>query len=288
MDMRRRDFLMGTAAIAAAGATRRLWAQSPDPNRQAKLARIAVLTLNFQSVLKSPERPSGTIDLMDIPDMFADRFGVHYVEVFCTHFQSTETSYFKAFSDRVKKAKSKINQISLGGLNIVSMSAPDPVLRQETVDLTKQWIDHAVELECPRVMVNQGTLDDDVREEAVAALKKMADYGRSRKVAVTLETRGGTTPWEVLVDAIKRAGAYANPDTGNFPTEEARHAGLRAMYPLASGSSHVHYAPERWSLPDAIKIAHEVGYNGIYAIEGSGTDPYATTQTIIDALLPLI
>src|SRR5258705_4650248 len=99
--MRRRDFLMGTAAISAAGATRRLWAQSPDPDRQAKLARIAVLTLNFQSVLKSPERPNGTIDLMDLPDMFADRFGVHYVEVFCTHFQSTESSYFKAFSDRV-------------------------------------------------------------------------------------------------------------------------------------------------------------------------------------------
>jgi sugar phosphate isomerase/epimerase len=272
----------------AAGATRRLWAQTPDPARAAKLARIAILTLNFQNVLKSPERPNGTIDLMDVPDMFADQFGVHYVEVFCSHFLSTESSYFKAFSDRVKKAKSKINQISLGGLSIVSMSAPDPALRLETVDLTKQWIDHAVELECPRVMVNQGTLDEDVREDAIKALKAMADYGRSRQVAVTLETRGGTLGWEVLVDAIKRAGAYANPDTGNFPTEEARHAGLRAMYPLASGSSHVHYAPERWSLPDAIKISKEVGYNGIYAIEGSGPDPYATTQTIIDALLPLI
>ena len=42
--------------------------------------------------------------------------------------------------------------LELGELNI---SSPDPVLRLETVDLTKQWIDHAVTLGCPRVMVNQ-------------------------------------------------------------------------------------------------------------------------------------
>jgi hypothetical protein len=34
---------------------------------------------------------------------------------------------------------------------------------------------------------------------------------------------------------------------GNFPDEEARAAGLRAMYPLSSGSSHVHYAPARFN-----------------------------------------
>jgi sugar phosphate isomerase/epimerase len=286
MHMNRREFPVGSALVA--GSASRISGQTPD---KAKLDRIAILTLNFDRILKSPAHPNDpqrTLDIMDVPDMFAEHYGVHYVEVFCTHFLSTERAWFTEFSERVKKAKSKINQISLGGLQIVSMSSPDPVVRLETIDLTKQWIDHAVELGCPRVMVNQGTLDADVREEAIKALKAMADYGRSKNVAVTLETRGGALGWEVLVDAIKRAGAYANPDCGNFPTEEARHAGLRAMYPLSSGSSHVHYAPERWSLPDAIAISKEVGYKGIYALEGSGPDPYATTQTILDALLPLI
>ena len=63
---------------------------------------------------------------------------------------------------------------------------------------------------------------------------------------------------------------------------------LREAYPLSSGSSHVKYAPDRWSLPDAIKIPEGLGYKGIYALEGSGPDPYATTQTMLDALLPLI
>jgi hypothetical protein len=63
------------------------------------------------------------------------------------------------------------------------------------------------------------------------------------------------------------------------------------MYPLSTGSSHVHHAPDRWSLPDAIAIAKEVGYKGLFGIEasaGNGPDPYARTQAIIDALLPLI
>ena len=173
------------------------------------------------------------------------------------------------FSDRLKKAKSKLNQISLGGLQNVSMSSPNPTVRTETIDLTKRWIDHAVELECPRVMVNQGTLAPDVLQEAIATLKLMSDYGKSKKVAVTLEHRGGSGG--DLVDVIKAAGAYANLDIGNFPDEETRHREMRRMFPLTAGSTHMKLAPERWSLPDAMKIAKEMGYKGIWALEGSGT-----------------
>jgi hypothetical protein len=283
--MTRRGFLLGSAAIAA-GSAIRLNGQSADASRQAKLARIAILTLNFQSLLKTQERPGGTLDLMDIPDMFADRFGVHYVEVFCTHFQSTEPSYFRAFMDRLKKAKSQINQISLGGLQQVSMSSPDPVVRLEAIDLTKQWIDHAVFLGSPRVMVNQGTLAPDVLKEAIATLKVMADYGKSKKVFVTLEPRGGDGG--KLVDVIPAAGAFSNADMGNFPDEETRHTQMRLLYPFDTGSTHIKYAPERWSLADAIKLWEGLGFKGIYALEGSGQDPYATTQRMLDALLELI
>jgi len=60
------------------------------------------------------------------------------------------------------------------------------------------------------------------------------------------------------------------------------------MYPLTSGSSHCHYNPERYNEANAIKIAKEVGYKGLYSIEASannGPDPYAAVQTILDELL---
>jgi sugar phosphate isomerase/epimerase len=280
--IRRREFLLGSAIGL-------LHAQD-----RAKLDRIAIMTLCFSSVLKNaahPDDPARTLDILDAPQMIADRYGVHHVEVQHSHFPSTEPSYLKEFRARLAKAKSQMNQICLefGPLNI---SSPDPVLRVETIDLSKKWIDHAVELGCPRVMVNQGTLAPEVRQTAIATLKTIGDYGKSQKVAVTMENRGyggaGTASWDVVVEVIKAAGIYANPDVGNFADEETRAAGLRAMYPLSSGSSHCHYDPDRFSEANAIKISKEVGYRGLYSIEAArnnGPDPYAAVQTILDELL---
>jgi hypothetical protein len=212
-----------------------------------------------------------------------------------------------------------MNQINVefGALNI---SATDPVLRLETIDLTKKWVDHAEILGCPRVMVNQGTLAPDVRQSAIDALKTINAYAKTKKVFITMENRGGgggrggragapptatataappdgappapprpvSPSWDVVVEVIKASGIWANPDVGNFPDEEARAAGLRAMYPLSSGSSHCHYNPERYNEANAIKISKEVGYKGLYSIEASannGPDPYAAVQSILDELL---
>ena len=286
--MRRREFLIGSAY--AAGVAR---ASSPP---RAALDRIAIMTLCFNSVIKSAAHPDDrarTLDILDAPRMIADRYGVHHVEVQSSHFASTEPAYFKEFRARLAKVKSQMNQICLefGPLNI---SSPDPVLRLQTIDLTKKWIDHARELGCPRVMVNQGTLAQQVRQAAIATLKTIGDYGRSRNVAVTMENRGlggpnaTTAPWDTVVEVIKAAGIYANPDIGNFPDEEARAAGLRVMYPMSSGSSHCHYAPERYNEANAIRISKEVGYRGLYSIEATrsnGPDPYTAVETIVTELL---
>ena len=286
--MNRRKVLVGCAMAGLAG---RAWAQSPD---KAKLGRIAIMTLCFDPVLKSPAHPDDpkrTLDILDAPEMIASRYGVKHVEVQHSQIISTERPYLREFRERVRKANSQINQICLE-FGILNISSPDPMLRVETIDLTKQWIDHAVELGCPRVMVNQGTLAPEVRQTAIETLKTIGEYGRSRKVFVTMENRGRggrqTAGWDVVVEVIKTAGIYANPDTGNFPDEEARANGLRAMYRLSSGSSHVHYDPQRFSEANAIKVSKEAGYNGLYSIEATsanGPDPYLAVQTILNELL---
>jgi hypothetical protein len=288
----RRRFLIGSAVSTGA-----LFAQVPKRVRshEAQLTRIGVMTLSFDHVLKSarhPDAPRRTLDIFDLPQMIADRYGVHHVELQHYHFASTESSYLREMRDRLRKAKSHMNQICLefGALNI---SSPDPVLRIETVDLTKQWIGHAAAVGCPRVMLNAGTLAPEVRQAAVASLKEIAAYGKERKVFVTVENRGhGPTPpkpsWEVVVEVVNAAGIYANPDTGNFQDEASRTAGLRAMYPLSCGSSHAHYDPARFNEAHAIGISKELGYKGLYSIEATnanGPDPYVAVQTIIDELV---
>jgi sugar phosphate isomerase/epimerase len=305
----RREFIAGSA-VAAAGFVRVVRGEAfPD---QDKRDRLAVMTLSFNSVLKHPEHPDDparTLDILDAPRMIADRYGIHHVEFQHTHFASLDAPYFKEVRDRLKKAKSQMNQICLefGPLNI---SAPEHYVRLETIDLTKQWIDHAAAVGCPRVMVNQGTLAPEVRQAAIDTLKAMDAYGKTRKVFVTMENRGGggrrppqpgataapsnrppappQPTWEVVVEVIKASGIHANPDIGNFPDETARAAGLRAMYPLSSGSSHAHYAPDRYSEADAVKISKEVGYKGLFSIEtgrNNGPDPYAAVQSVVDELL---
>lgn len=144
--MRRRDFLTGSAI--AAGAARGGWAQSLD---QAKLDRIAIMTYSFDRIVKDPahpDDPARTLDILDTPEMFADRYHVHNVEVQHTHFVSTESSYLKEFRERLKKTKSRMTNICVE-FESLNISSADPMVRVETIDLTKRWIDHAVSLVVP-------------------------------------------------------------------------------------------------------------------------------------------
>ena len=115
--MRRREFLIGTAVAAGSQPLR---AERAD---QAKLDRIAIMSLCFNPVIKSaahPDDPKRTLDALDLPDMIAERYGVHRVELQHSHFASTEPSYLEEYRGRLKKAKSQMNQINVefGALNI--------------------------------------------------------------------------------------------------------------------------------------------------------------------------
>jgi hypothetical protein len=312
--MKRRDFLMGAAAAAGLASARHGWAQVRD---QAKLRRVAIMSLCFNSILKNPtqpDNPARTLDIMDLGQMLADRYGVHNVEMQHAHFPSTEPAYLKDFRDRLAKTNSQVTNINLefGPQNI---SAADPALRQQALDRTREWIDYAVAVGCPRIMVNQGAPTQENKDAAIATLKAMGDYGKSKNIMVAMENRGGggarggtaprgasaasppppTSPssaaWVLLAEIIKGSGTYANCDLGNFPDQETQHAGMRGMFPLTDGNCHVKLNPARYDLAAALALTKELAYRGLYSIEAnvaSGTDPHESVQRIYDVLLPNI
>jgi len=293
----RRHFLLSSAAALSAA---RGWGQRAD---QAKLDRVAVMSYSFESIIKSDERPNDprkTIDILDFPGLIAQRYGIHHVEIQHYHFRSTEPGYLEEFRNRLKEAKSQMTQLVVE-FDALNVSSPNPVLRVETIDLTKRWIDHAATLGCPRLMVNQGSLAPQVRPTAIDAFKKISAYAKTKNVYVTIENRddppgeggrahAGAQPadWHDEFEVIKAAGIWANPDPGGFPNNQARMAGLRALYPLSSGSSHLQYNPRRWDEAKVIQLSKEVGYQGLFSIEATsvnGRDPYAAVQTIVDELI---
>ena len=299
----RRHFLMGAATALAATATRRGWAEAD----QAKRDRVSVMTLDFNPIIKSPAHPDDpkrTLDILDYADMIAEHYSLHHVEFQHSHFTSTEAAYLQEVRDRIKKAKSQMNQINVefGALNI---SATDPMVRLETIDLTKQWIDHAALLGLPARDDEPGHAgaggaagghrhhggDGGVRQAEEdrhhhGELRWRRRRGpRARRSAGTAgaDGRRGSHAAASARGHVGRGGGsaqgggrgYANCDIGNFPDEESRHAGERVMFKMSAGGAHCHYAPDRWDFDAAMAIPKEVGYKGTFSIEHSGPDPYA-------------
>ena len=303
--MKRRDFLINSAlALGSAG---RVLAQSPARAAAptATLNRLAIMTYSFQRILRAPNAapsPERVLDFFDLPEMFADRYKVHNLEVQHSHFASTETSYFKELLGRLAKTKSRVSNINLE-LGTMNISSPDPVLRSQAVDLTKRWVDHAVVLGSPRVMINQGPLTDETRTIATETLGRMTAYARTKNIKVGMEPRGsgagrrgGDAPagppprpaYEVMADVIKASGAYSNPDVGNFGGDQAvQHAGMRVLFPLHGGNCHMKMlTPPRYDLVAAIALTKELRYDGLYSIEFEGAgDNYEGVQAVYDLLI---
>ena len=198
--MKRREFLISAAAVAAAAGNPTVWAQNATPADRSKLDRIAIMTLNFQSILKVPDvedNPNRTLELFDVAQMIADKYGVHKVEFQHYHIPSVEPSYLKELRSHIEKSKSRVTQINLE-FSGLTMSAPRQRDRLLAIDLTKMWIDHAVMLGAQRVMINQGSQGGTApvmpthenKVYGIPTLKAMADYGRSKGIIVSVETRG--------------------------------------------------------------------------------------------------
>jgi hypothetical protein len=313
--MERREFLAGLAGVAAATASPAALAvrgqSAPADRRSAALARISMMTLNFTNLLKTPWQPASpdrTLDLFDLPEMYADVYGVHNIELQHYHMASTEPAYFQELRGRIDRARSRVTQlvVEFGALNI---SAPDHnfLTRLQAVDLTKVWIDRCAVLGSPRIMVNQGQPTQDNRNYAVETLKAMVDYGATKGVKVTMETRGngagrgnapagaaaamGATPasppaepaWVLLNEIARAAGGYINIDMGGVgaASQEELHTALRALLPANSGSMHTRQSTA-WDLATALRFIEASGYNGVYSIEARG---HEGTRPVYEALL---
>jgi hypothetical protein len=291
--MRRRDFMAGSVAAASLAGLARAQGAALSP----KLGRISLMTNDFDELLpeiwdRSKEVAPKALDMMNVPELVADRFHLHHLEVMNMNLLSMEPSYIKKFKARLDKAKSKVVDLvlELDGPEAryrgnISACSPDPAMRAKAIEMTKQWIDIAAMLESPSVMINQGTgeLPKDLAP-CIEALKTLTAYGKSKKVFIIMENRSRATP-EQMVGLMKASGTYANPDIGNFPSEEVRARGLRLMYPLARTVSHV-TVNRRFDFVNAIKISKEMGFKGWYSIETGGPgDPYTEIQQILDALL---
>src|SRR5262245_41370360 len=252
--MNRRQFLVGGAAGAAAIAGRVITGTAQAPAGAApaqgqgrgggrgrganipaeKLARISLMTLNFNSQIKLPwvtdPRPTQTIDILDLPQYYMDQYRVPNMEFQTDHLAKDpehalpDAEFFKQVRAKLDAAGVSASQINLeiGGMGNLTGDA-----LQAWLTRARKWVDLAPILGCKRLMVIPDGLSEEAKANGIAAWKPIADYARAGGIMIAAETRGGggrrgaapaappTRPqWMLLEEVIEASGGYSNVDIG--------------------------------------------------------------------------
>jgi sugar phosphate isomerase/epimerase len=219
----------------------------------AKLARIAIMTLNYSSILKLPWQeatPARTLDIFDLPQYYVDVYGVRNVEFQSNHVaqnnDAPDLAYVKELRAKLDAAGTKANQINIEIGTMAQMGADGKAAalagdaRAAWLTRAKKWVDLAPVLGVTRLMHNQGALTDDSKAGVISLWKELQDYARPKGVMISGETRGSGFPtagnrgqgapppppptmsnqerlryvWGILWECTQAADAYTNLDFG--------------------------------------------------------------------------
>ena len=257
----------------------------------ARLSRVCVSSWSFHTLFKTDRNNPAKVlmDVRDFPEMIADRYHVHNVEIILPHFLDAGPALVRDFKARLEKAHSRLVNMPLdfGVLwNKPAISSTDPTERDAALAMYKKGIDTAHELGSPSVRCDPGVVNLDDPSLTIDAYKELAAHAAGKGIAVVVENHGeiSKNP-DALVRILEAAGVGALPDFGNFPDEETREKGLRALFSVAGGVAHAKLR-EGQDFARCMRIAKESGFTGVFSIEAGGRDdPYVEVQKIVDALV---
>jgi hypothetical protein len=305
-----RDAAAGVVAAGLASRFDLARAASDEPNTAGadKLGRIAVTTWSLHAFFPQTKEPSldvkgETLELRRFPELVADKYHVHNLELCSVHFESTDASYLRDVKESLKRAHARVVNMPVDyphdwdGKGLCD--ADEKQWRWEIAE-RKKWIDVGADLGSQAIRPNPGgTAKMTDMSRPIAAYKELGEYGKSKGVKVLIENHGNVAgKAENIVAIIKGAGSEwvgAAPDFGNF-AEAERYHGLELLFPFASAVCHARYETPggaemneklvTFDLSRCMQISRAAGFKGVYSAEFAGAgDPYEGTQKIIDAVV---
>jgi len=265
------------------------------PDSGAKRARVCVSSWSFHNLFTAThDKKAPPLDkplkALDFPEMIADRYHVHNLEIVSPHFESSEPSYIRELQVCLERAHSRLVNIPVDYDELwekPALSAIDSKERQKAISMYAKWIDIAHEIGARSVRCDPGIINLPDPSPTVDSYKTLVSRGRAKDIRVIVENHGTASQHpEELVQILKASGAGALPDFGNFPNEETRGRGLRLMFPLAVTVCHAKLNPARFDFGRCMQMSKDANYQGVYSIEAGGQgDPYEAVQQVVDALL---
>ena len=248
------------------------------PNRASSnsMRRVGMSTVTFRTRFRATQ-DMGTPDmeheltLLDIPEYFADRFGLRNVEFWSKHFESRTPSYLQELKKKIAASRSRLINIQVD--EAYNLSDRDEDKRRKSVALVREWLDVAAELGSEALRANPGR---DSIASSVVSLKELNAHALKKGVLLLAENHGGIekNP-DVHLHLIRTVGSpnfRTLPDFGNYP-EEIRYRALGFIMRYAHlVSAKVMLFNDQWEhvsfdFDQCMRIAEATGFRGIYSAE---------------------
>src|SRR2546425_3914416 len=181
--MNRRRFLLQSAVVTG---TTLLTKTSAMENPKA--AQIGISTWSFHNRFTpthdkdAPPISGQPLDARNFPDMIADRYHLHQMEIVAPHIPA-EPSYIRDLKARVDKAHSHlvnipvdIKEVSHAG----GLSDPDPKVRENAISACTKWIDIAHDLGASSVRCDPGKINTKDLSPTISSYRTLGSYGASK------------------------------------------------------------------------------------------------------------
>jgi sugar phosphate isomerase/epimerase len=231
------------------------------------------------------------LTLLDIPEYFADRFGIHHVELWAKHFESTNPTYLKDIKKALQKSKSTL--IDIQAESVFDLSDPDEEKRRQGMADMKAWIDVGATLGSQFIRISAMKKS---YEKSVESVKAITDYAQSKGMQVLVENHfdlfSDHAHHVSIIKDVQNKHLGLLADFGNYPQTVAQYDALQKIAPytkLVSAKTsefndqmqHISY-----DFGKCVTLFEEANYKGIYSLEQWGNpNPAYDYEKITDWMI---
>ncbi|MCK4294671.1 MAG: sugar phosphate isomerase/epimerase [Planctomycetes bacterium] len=286
--MHRREFLKRAGVVLASSTvlSAKMRPVAAAPDKKSKVKRIGCTTVCFRARFPKtrPKDYSGSepyLNLLDVPDLFAEKLGVHNVELWSRHFEDTSLKYCRKVKAAAKKAGSRIINIQMDEPGY-QLSSKDAAQRKSSIEVVKQWMDRAAACGATSLRANTGgsakeTLDVSITGDS---FRQLAEHGEKIGVKILIENHGGLSsrPENIVavIEAVDSPWCRALPDFGNMPTnftQQQRDGFLKKLLPHAHliSAKGMYFNKQgkhlTYDIGACVRTAEASGFKGIYSAE---------------------
>jgi len=286
----RRNFMLASSAIAAAGTTGLAIAANAVSTKAVEAPAAAPAPFKISLAQWSLHRSlrSGKITNLDFPKVSKEEFGIMGVEYV--------NSFFKDKAENTKYLDDLKKRCSDNGVESVlimvdgegGLGAADSQKRTKAVENHYKWVSAAKHLGCHSIRVNAqsaGTFSDQVNL-AADGLRRLSGFAKGHNINVIVENHGGfSSNGQWLAQVIRKVdmnNCGTLPDFGNFRIGKGqqydRYNGVAALMPFAKAVSAKSHAFDengnetQTDFQKMMQLVQDSGYQGWVGVEYEGKD----------------